>query len=367
MGRKYLILTALTAIFVCFLQSGCQNQAGQINMPKPVAPSTNSITTQKQLEVVPEANELSPKITFEKTAYDFGEVGPGAKNVGEFKFTNIGPRLLEITKVESCCGCVTVLSKTQYQPNESGVLKVECNWGQRSDMVIRRIYVNSNDTVRPKVALTLTAKIVPKVDYKPETLSLLLKNENADCPDITLTGLDNKPFSIKGFKSTGDCISADFDSSVEATKFVLKPTVSLEKLQKGISGLVEISITHPQLQKITIPFNALPRFKINPPVIILFEAVPQKPIIRDIWIFNNYGEDFEIESASSKSAFINLLKQQKVANGHRLQVQITPPSAESKQRLFTDIFSVNIKGSDPLTIACRGFYTRDPGPAPNEQ
>jgi hypothetical protein len=65
------------------------------------------------------------EIKFEKVVYDFGEVGPGAKPKGEFRFTNVGEGLLKITKVEECCGVDAELDKMKYAPGESGVLKVE--------------------------------------------------------------------------------------------------------------------------------------------------------------------------------------------------------------------------------------------------
>jgi hypothetical protein len=339
---------------VLVLGIGCREQARVAEKPRaPVSPPEKI--------KIPEANEATiggPKIMFEQVVYDFGEIGPGTKKTGEFKFTNAGNSLLKITSVEECCGCVSKqLSKKEYAPGESGTIEVECRAGQQSGILRRQVHVNSNDKATPRVTLTIKATIVQRVSFQPDRLNLLLKSD-ANCPSITLTSLDGKPFSIKRFKSTGDCITADVDYSVEATKFVLQPKLDVERLRKGLNGVIEISLTHPECDTVAIPFNTLSAFEVNPPLIIVFNAEPQKPIERDLWVLNNYGVDFEVESASSQSNIITVSSQQKINNGYQFKLVITPPEALANQRIFTDVFSVNIKGGEKLTVTCRGFYQR---------
>ena len=93
---------------------------------------------------------------------------------------------------------------------------------------------------------------------------------------------------------------------------------------------------------------------------IILDAEPQKPVVRKLWVFNNHNEDFEIESTSSKSNIIRILSQEKVNNGYHLEVEITPPAAESGKKIFTDVFSVTIEGGKELEIKCRGFYAHRP-------
>lgn len=353
-NERFILINLI--ICVLALGFGCRQQ---VEMPQGAAPVT---AAEPPKEVKPvEVNETVPKIVFEKVVDDLNEIGPGTRTASEFKFTNAGKGVLRITEVTECCGCTSngsELTKKGYAPGESGVLRVECRSGVQPGTLRRQVTVNSNDKASPRVGLTIKAVIEQRVSYQPDRLNLLLKKEDANCPSITLAGLDGKPFAIKQFKSTGDCITADVDSSVEATKFVLQPKVDVEKLRKGMSGFIEISLTHPECGTITIPFTALSPFEVNPPQIILFNAEPQKPMERDLWVLSNYGEEFEIESASSQNNMIKVLNQQKIHNGYQLKLQITPPAAETSQRLFTDMLSVSIKGGDKLTIACRGFYQR---------
>jgi hypothetical protein len=302
-----------------------------------------------------------PEIKFEKLVHDFGQVAPGTNSTYKFKFTNTGKSSLRIGKIRCSCGCtVAKLPKAVYAPGESGAVEVSYKVGSVSGSSRKTCTVPSNDTKKPKVILTVKARVAKKVDHSPERLNLLLNKENAGCPEITLTSRDTQSFAIKRFKSTGDSITAEYDSSMKATRFVLKPKVDIEKLRKGPRGQVVIDLTHPGCKKITIAFDTLTEFKLNPRIVYVREAEPQKPVTKKVWVFSNYNEDFEIESASSKKGIVKVLAQKKVRNGYEFELQITPPDIEVKRKVFTDVFSVKIKGGKQLGITCYGIYAKTP-------
>ena len=61
------------------------------------------------------ADRLLPRISFEKTVCDLGDVGQGTKNNCEFRFTNTGRGLLKIGKISRTCGCTVFhLDKKEY-------------------------------------------------------------------------------------------------------------------------------------------------------------------------------------------------------------------------------------------------------------
>jgi hypothetical protein len=360
MKWEWLILTTLTVGCVLFAQSGCEEQAELTPVSKAVLRAHRpAVKPAKARAVVPDVNAPAPKIVFEKVVHDFGKIGPKTKNTCEFKFKNAGDGLLKITSISKTCGCTPyTLSKKEYAPGESGTLKVKYNAGSHAGSASKRLFVSSNDRQKPKVTLTVKAKIVLKVDYKPKRISLSLKEENAGCPDITISSLVGQPFAIKSFKSTANCIIADVNSSAKATEFVLRPKVDVERLRKTSSGRISIGLTHPGTGVVSIPFEALARFKINPPVISILKAEPQKPIIRKVWILDNYREDFEIESTASEKGTVRVMSRKKVKNGYEFELEITPPTVEGKKRFFTDVFFVNVKDGEKLKITCRGFYPK---------
>ncbi len=366
MERNCLILTILIVASVCFLQISwavaAEESKPELTVSEPAASSAKD-------ENAPAAVKCGPSITFEKSVHDFGKISPGSKNLCEFKFTNTGGSLLKITEVSKTCGCTAYeLTKKEYEPGESGTLKVEYHASAQSTSVKKSLFVSSNDQAKPKVELVIRGEIVASIDYQPKKLDLALNKENAGCPAITIKSLDGQSFSIKEFKAMvqykpmENVITADFNSATEATEFTFQPKVDVEKLRGVSAGFIEIILNIPEKNVISIPFEVLPRFKITPPSIIVYKAEMEKPVTREVWILSNYGEDFDVESTSSQEGTIKVLSQEKVDNRYKIELEITPPAAETSQTsrkgFFTDAFFVNIKGGERLKITCRIFYAK---------
>lgn len=360
MTRKCLSLDCLLVSCILLLQTGCQEQAKLAKEPS-VTPTELKDPLEKATSA-PDLNRLSPKITFEKLAHDFGEVSPNSKHTGEIKFTNTGQASLKITKVGKCCGVVARLDKDkmEYAPGESGTVKIEWRSGSQPSVFKRQLVVHSNDTASPATNLAIQAKIVLRVTWEPKRLRLSLDKENAGYPKVTISSLDNRPFSITGFKSTGDCMTADFDPSVKVTRHVIEPKVNMEKLQRNLKGRININMTHPEGNAATILFDVLSEYTITPPLIIVFNAEPGKSMTKKIVLLNNYGKDFEIESVSSKNntVAVEVLGKTKIRNGYQLEVEITVPDTAGKMK-FTDELSVNIEGGKKLPIKCNGYYPKN--------
>jgi len=337
MSIKHLIVILC---FALLLEGGCQQptvgksaddleQNQKLSTSSVAAPLSKDLAEQTQKEPPPprkpkttwaEANKTIPRITFEKEVYDFGEVGPATKKTAEFRFTNTGDALLEIQKVQRCCGAVTKLTRKQYAPGESGVLEVTYTFASKPMTMTKQVQAYSNDPQHQKVSLTIKAQVVCKVDCNPKKLQLFLDKENAGCSDITLTSLDGRPFSIAGFSCTGNVITADFDPTVEATKFVLNPKVDIVKSQKHPKGLIDIRLTHPDGKYVGLKYELLTPFTTNPSMIVIFNAEPDKPTVRKFSVLSNYGKEFEIESVSLKNNkfAIRILKQKKITKGYQL-------------------------------------------------
>ncbi|MFQ6034718.1 MAG: DUF1573 domain-containing protein [Sedimentisphaerales bacterium] len=299
---------------------------------------------------------MAPEITFEKVVHDFGEVGPARSRTADFNFKNTGFGFLKIEYVKTCCGVSAELSKKLYLPGESGTVKIEYSPRKSMGLDTKTLEVISNDKTDPNVELTIKANIVKKVAWKPQRFKLLFKGENTSCPKITVSSLDNQPFSITAFKSSLNCITADVNPSAKATKFVLQPRVNPEKIRRNMRGYVHILLTHPEWKTVSIPFDVLTRFIIDPPQIIVLNAKPQEPVKRYVWIRSIYGPDYEVESASSQNDFVKLLSQKKVGQDYQFELEITPPDVEGQQQIFTDVFYVRIKQGETIEIPCRGFY-----------
>jgi hypothetical protein len=197
----------------------------------------------------------------------------------------------------------------------------------------------------------------------------MVKEENAGCPKITLKSTDNQPFSITSFKATNGTLTAEIDSAVQATEFVLEPKADLSKLQKGRAGRITIGLAFAEAgappETIDIIFQSLSRFTVSPSMLVVLYDKPVA-VKKTLWITNNAGEDFEVESASSKEGRIKVLGQNKVGNRYQFSLEITPPEGATRQ--FADTFTVTLKGGEKLEIKCRGVYKAPAAkPKPAEQ
>ncbi len=380
MKRLCLALCILVVFSFVFVFIGCDEQGSlqkttgkkpdaakllEVQKVTPEGKTSVDKTPENTLAKKPEktfqtsSKNSGPEIKFESTKHNFGQVSPKSNSKCGFKFTNVGGDVLEIKNVKTTCGCtVAKLTKKKYAPGKSGEIEVSFKAGVGTAPVQKRIHVLSNDKKHPSVALTIQASVAKIVEHKPETLNLSLKKENAGCPEIKLRSLDGKRFSITQFKSSPDGITADFDPNQKATEFVLKPRVDMKKLEKDLSGYVRIYLDHPSYSLITIRYSAPAEFSSRPAAVYVFKAQPGKPTIKEnVWVKNNYDEDFDIESISSEKGFVKVLNSEKIDKGnYKLKLQINPPNLGRNAKSFKDNLLVKIKGGKQLKISCSGFY-----------
>lgn len=356
------VLTILVTGCILFLQAGCEEEAME---PRSLNPDwfkqqTWAAINQQASQQSPQRMvTAAPGIAFEKVTHNFGDVGPGTNHLCEFRFTNTGNSVLKISEVSKTCGCTPFsLDKTEYAPGESGTLRVRYYAEPPYGNTKKQLFVHSNDRRNPKIALNIEARIAAKVDFEPKALRLSLKHQNAGCPQITLSSLDNQPFSIRSFKSTSNCITAVYNPSVMATSFVLQPMVDMAKLEQTLNGRIEIELTHPECRTVTISVNALPRFNISPRPIVVREVRARSAVTKKVRIRSNYKEAFELESVRSKKGTVQVVSRQKLNDGYELELSITPPAQRSRASLFTDTVVVKIKGGGNLEIPFNGFYPR---------
>jgi hypothetical protein len=359
-GRLDVITGIISSLLVLQCWFAGQAVGAQTLAPRPgVDPNAVSQQAPAQPATAAEPNGPSPKIVFEQTIHDFGPVAPGSTNPCKFKFKNKGAGILKISEVTKTCGCtVFTLEKKEYAPGEEGAIDVGYNADKTSGSRIRHLYVLSNDTDNPKVELTIKASIAQKIAYEPEKLDYTLKGENAGVVVLTLHSVDDQNFAITAFNATGNAVSADFDPNQKAAKFVLKTKMDPQKTGANSGGRVEITTSHPECPAITVPFSVLARFKVDPPAINILNAEVNKSVERELWLLNNYSDDFEIASAASKEGVVKVLSQEKIGNRCKFNLAIVPPATNNPTRMFTDTLTITTKDGEKIDVACRGFYQR---------
>lgn len=115
-----------------------------------------------------------PRIKFDTTTIDLGELGQGSNVEFIFAFTNIGDEPLILTSVKSSCGCLSPSWSTNpILPGERGFVKGKYD-SNRIGGCHKSMTVQSNDSTAGTIDLYVKCIIHPKT---PEDPTFILDKE----------------------------------------------------------------------------------------------------------------------------------------------------------------------------------------------
>ncbi|MGC9330653.1 MAG: DUF1573 domain-containing protein [Bacteroidales bacterium] len=104
----------------------------------------------------------APKIEFENTEHDFGEIKQDSKVSTKFTFKNTGKSDLIIRKVKASCGCTaTQPEKSIIKPGESSFIEVTFNPSGRSGKQKKTITIIANDPEQSTTRLRIEGTVNP--------------------------------------------------------------------------------------------------------------------------------------------------------------------------------------------------------------
>jgi len=102
----------------------------------------------------------APKMYFEETVHDFGNIIQGERLVYGFEFTNIGGSDLVITRVSSSCGCtVGDYPKQSIKPGKTGVIEVTFDSKGRRGIQNKTVTILAN-TEPNSTTLRIKGKVI---------------------------------------------------------------------------------------------------------------------------------------------------------------------------------------------------------------
>lgn len=299
-----------------------------------------------------------PVLAVENPVHDFGEMGPSASDKCEFKFTNTGTAVLKIDRIQSTCGCtVPQLTQKEYAPGESGVVTVTFRAPSVKGAVNKHLYIVSNDPKNPRFELGIKAEVVVKVSVTPETVDLRLDQDNAGMPNLVVKSLDDREFAVQSVTVGRNVITIPVDPTKRAKEFVLNPTVDIAGLNEFNTGVIQIKTDHPQAGTLVVRYNAIPKYEISRPRIILQNVEPGVSLEKDVIVRSNYGTPVEIASSSSRNGYMEISSQERDGEHLKLMLKITPPSQDSSSRRYiTDEMSLVLTDKTELKIRCSGWF-----------
>lgn len=153
-------------------------------------------------------------ISFEETAYDWGEIDAGEKVLNVFTFTNTGDEPLILSNAKGSCGCtVPAWPKEPIAPGESGEIVVVFDSKGKKNKQSKRVTITAN--ISPaQTFLTMKGSVIPA------------ENINEDEKET------NSASAKEGKKST-----------LDLNNIVLFPNPTKEQLHINIKDLLGKSVT----------------------------------------------------------------------------------------------------------------------------
>ena len=164
---------------------------------------------------------VGPKIAFQESSFDFGNIAEGEIVEHDFEIYNNGGDVLIINHVRASCGCTAVKpDKSHLKPGEGTTIKVSFNSTNRKGKQSKSVYVLTNDPETPEVRLSFTANIIEKKVEEEKSSSSLLKFDKYQHNfgrvtegevvewNVGFKNVGNKQLNIKDVKSSCGCTAA---------------------------------------------------------------------------------------------------------------------------------------------------------------
>ncbi|MDB6147406.1 MAG: hypothetical protein JWO45_1070 [Spartobacteria bacterium] len=155
---------------------------------------------------------LQAQLKWEQTTV---EVAPpiGAKEaVGHFKYENTGDKPVHFKSVKTSCGCTVAQSqKDQVAPGEKGEITATLKVGDRTGPQVKTVTVETDDTAKAVMVLTLKANIAQVLDLQP---NFVYWQVGEDAKPKTIAARAGKDIPIKNL----EVVSANPDFLVEVQK-----------------------------------------------------------------------------------------------------------------------------------------------------
>jgi hypothetical protein len=351
--KKFFLDKSFLWIFIFFVSAAFRLNAFSANTP------INSYSN-KQLQKID-----VPKLVFDKKVYNFGNITPNSTIKAVFNLKNTGGKTLIIKDVKKCCESVIELDKKELEPGRRAVLTAEYPVGAETGLFKKTIEVVTNEPNSSQNILTITGKIIQTLEWEPKNFEISAFKKDAECPEITITSLDDTKFSVKGFASTNQCLQAEFDPNYSSTQITLKPVIKFDELKQLASNkcTINIELNHPNYKTISLSFDIIPSLQATPSLILVFKAGPNEPVIRSIKIQDNRNQalsDFpeQIESVVFKNgASVEILKSTNNGNNIcKLDLKIMPSNVKGSELSLRDELLIKMKDGRELNIPVRIFY-----------
>ena len=135
-----------------------------------------------------------------------------------FPFKNNGTTPVDITEVQSSCGCTTVaLAKRHYEPGEGGEIVAQYTAGEHTGLQKKNVLVATNDGAEP-VELTLAVQIPEVLRITPSFVTW--KHNEAPTPKVVTVEMEQEtPLKDIDLQSSSAGVTAELKTITKGQKY----------------------------------------------------------------------------------------------------------------------------------------------------
>jgi hypothetical protein len=309
-----------------------------------------------------------PRLVFSKTEHDFGRISDEGMVEARFEFKNEGTDVLRFTiPFRATCGCTAGnprsesnpdVDQVEFQPGESGFIKMSFNaHGKQGDQP-QQVTVTSNDPVHPEQVLKVKAFVRQTLAIDPPLVSFgevmagqpatQIVKVRGPAPDFSVTYASvTKPRFFRAKVLETREVEMHGEKLMEST---IQLTFTGNAPRGSQSAMATARTTSPKhaLKDIQISAEVVGDVQVLPPRLNLGGLDPSQPFNRIFRVSSRTGKTFKITKIDQTTSM------------EPLEINISPVEAGNESAYQVEVKGKATSHSGPL-LATLSILTDVPG------
>ena len=155
-----------------------------------------------------------------------------------FKFVAEGEKSVQITKVETTCGCLKAKAdKATYKSGEKGVIDSVFSVGSFEGEHIKSLYIHTDDPENERIHLKVSVNVPKLFEIEPQVQKWKV-GETAASKKISFKVLYEKPVKIERITSSRENFEAEFKEIKEGREYEI--SVKPQDTSKPMLGALSV-------------------------------------------------------------------------------------------------------------------------------
>lgn len=293
------------------------------------------------------AQTVGPHLVFEREHIDLGEVRDGVPVRVAFVMRNEGDAPLQISDLETSCGCTAALSSAAtLAPGKTGEIVVTLDPRRTLDRPTKTITVRTNDPDRPAIFLKLTADVQHAVELGTRVVNFgtVQLGEEREAPLVVFYD-PAAPVKITEVTASSPLLSFTVthqESDVDRPAYVITVRLARGASPGVFADTVRIHLDHEQYDVFEVPVRAqiAGSVRTTPAVLGLGMMRPDRRADRTVTVTAPSLRHFRVERVESTSPHIVPSVQPGAPGEYQVGVHLGPEaprgSLQATLRIYTN-------------------------------